>query len=135
MAIEVRMDLAQIRISDVTEQQIIVLRERNGNRYLHIVIGLPEAVAIQRRIKGEMPQRPLTHDLLANTIEQLSGEIEKVVISDLHEHTFFARLIVRRAGELIEIDSRPSDAIAVAAGLDVPIYVAEHVLKEAAQTP
>jgi bifunctional DNase/RNase len=135
VAIEVRMDLAQIRISDVTEQQIIVLRERNGNRYLHIVIGLPEAVAIQRRIKGEMPQRPLTHDLLANTIEQLSGEIEKVVISDLHEHTFFARLIVRRAGELIEIDSRPSDAIAVAAGLDVPIYVAEHVLKEAAQTP
>ncbi len=135
MAIEVRMDLAQIRISDVTEQQIIVLRERNGNRYLHIVIGLPEAVAIQRRIKGETPQRPLTHDLLANTIEQLSGEIEKVVISDLHEHTFFARLIVRRAGELIEIDSRPSDAIAVAAGLDVPIYVAEHVLKEAAQTP
>ncbi|MCZ2400878.1 MAG: bifunctional nuclease family protein [Phycisphaerae bacterium] len=132
---EVRMDLAQIRISDVTEQQIIVLRERNGNRYLHIVIGLPEAVAIQRRIKGETPQRPLTHDLLANTIEQLSGEIEKVVISDLHEHTFFARLIVRRAGELIEIDSRPSDAIAVAAGLDVPIYVAEHVLKEAAQTP
>ncbi|MBW7904152.1 MAG: bifunctional nuclease family protein [Phycisphaerae bacterium] len=129
------MDLAQIRISDVTEQQIIVLRERNGNRYLHIVIGLPEAVAIQRRIKGETPQRPLTHDLLANTIEQLSGEIEKVVISDLHEHTFFARLIVRRAGELIEIDSRPSDAIAVAAGLDVPIYVAEHVLKEAAQTP
>jgi hypothetical protein len=135
VAIEVRMDLAQIRISDVTEQQIIVLRERNGNRYLHIVIGLPEAVAIQRRIKGETPQRPLTHDLLANTIEQLSGEIEKVVISDLHEHTFFARLIVRRAGELIEIDSRPSDAIAVAAGLDVPIYVAEHVLKEAAQTP
>ena len=135
MAIEVRMDLAQIRISDVTEQQIIVLRERNGNRYLHIVIGLPEAVAIQRRIKGEMPQRPLTHDLLANTIEQLSGEIEKVVISDLHEHTFFARLIVRRAGELIEIDSRPSDAIAVAAGLVVPLYVAEHVLKEAAQTP
>ncbi|HMQ14842.1 MAG TPA: bifunctional nuclease family protein [Phycisphaerae bacterium] len=132
---EVRMDLAQIRISDVTEQQIIVLRERNGNRYLHIVIGLPEAVAIQRRIKGEMPQRPLTHDLLANTIEQLSGEIEKVVISDLHEHTFFARLIVRRAGELIEIDSRPSDAIAVAAGLVVPLYVAEHVLKEAAQTP
>ena len=135
MAIEVRMDLAQIRISDVTEQQIIVLRERNGNRYLHIVIGLPEAVAIQRRIKGEMPQRPLTHDLLANTIEQLSGEIEKVVISDLHEHTFFARLIVRRAGELIEIDSRPSDAIAVAAGLDLPIYGAGHELEEAAQKP
>jgi len=129
------MDLAQIRISEVSEQQVIVLRERSGSRILQIVIGLSGALAIQRRIKGDAPPRPLTHDLLANVIEQLSGELEKIVISDLQEHTFFARLIVRRNGELLEIDSRPSDAIALGAGTTVPIYVADHVLKEAAQSP
>jgi bifunctional DNase/RNase len=130
---DVRMDLAQIRISELHEQQVIVLRERNGNRILHIVIGLPEALAIDRRVKGHQPQRPLTHDLLANVIESLSAELEKIVINDLQDHTFYAKLVIRRGGELIEVDSRPSDAIAVGIANEVPIYVAEHVLRDAAQ--
>lgn len=130
---EVRVDLAQIRISELHEQQVIVLRERSGSRILQIVIGMPEALAINRRIKGEMPPRPGTHDLLANTIEEMGGELEKVVINDLKEHTFYAKLVIRRGGELLEVDSRPSDAIAVAVGAETPLYVEEHVLREAAQ--
>ncbi len=127
---EVRMDLAQILICETRDQQVIVLRERNGPRMLPIVIGLSEALAIDRRVKGLQLQRPMTHDLLANTIAALSAELERIVINDLQDHTFYARLIVRFQGELIEIDSRPSDAIALGAGSDVPIYVAEKVLNE-----
>jgi bifunctional DNase/RNase len=131
---EVRVDLAQIRISEIHEQQVIVLRERSGPRILQIVIGMPEALAINRRIKGETPPRPGTHDLLANAVEEMGGELEKVVINDLQEHTFYAKLVIRRGGELLEVDSRPSDAIAVAVGNETPIYVEEHVLREAQQS-
>ena len=130
---EVRMDLAQIRISESHDQQVIVLRERNGARLLQIVIGLTEALAIDRRVKGVQLQRPMTHDLLANTIEALSGELEKIVINDLQDHTFYAKLVIRHHGELVEVDSRPSDAIALGAASDVPLYVEEHVLAEAGQ--
>lgn len=130
---EVRMDLAQIRISETHDQQVIVLRERNGQRYLQIMIGLTEAMAIDRRVKHIPLQRPMTHDLLANVITELSGELEKVVISDLKEHTFYAKLVIRHVGELVEVDSRPSDAIALSVSGDppVPIYVEDHVLTEA----
>ena len=126
------MDLAQIRISESHDQQVIVLRERNGQRLLQIVIGLTEALAIDRRVKGHQLQRPMTHDLLANVVESLGGELEKIVINDLQEHTFYAKLVIRHQGELIEVDSRPSDAIALGAGGDVPLFVEDHVLDEAA---
>jgi len=129
---EVRMDLAQIRISETHDRQMIVLRERNGNRLLPIVIGLTEALAIDRRVKGTQLARPMTHDLLANVLEALGAQLEKIVINDLHEHTFYAKLVIRHHGELIEVDSRPSDAIALGVASDVPLYVEEHVLKEAA---
>jgi len=129
---EVRMDLAQIRISETHDQQVIVLRERSGSRLLQIVIGLSEALAIDRRVKSVQLPRPMTHDLLANVIESLSGELEKIVVNDLQEHTFFAKLVVRQQGRLVEIDSRPSDAIALAVANDVPVYVEHHVLDEAA---
>lgn len=128
---EVRMDLAQIVISDLRSNQLIVLRERNGTRVLPIVIGSREADAIDQRVKGVTAVRPMTHDLLANVIESLSGEIEKIVINDLKEHTFFAKLIIRQHDELVEVDSRPSDAIALGVATEVPIYVEEHVLREA----
>ncbi len=128
---EVRMSLAQIVISETRDQQLIVLRERSGERQLPIVIGLSEAIAIDRRIKQHPVQRPMTHDLLANVIEALSGELEKIVVNDLKEHTFYAKLVVRIDGEIVEIDSRPSDAIALGVATDVPIYVEEHVLREA----
>lgn len=130
---DVRMDLAQIVISETRDPQIIVLRERNGGRCLKIVIGLSEVLAIDRRIKQVQLARPMTHDLLGNVIEALNGQLEKIVINDLQDHTFFAKLVIRRNGELIDVDSRPSDAIALGVGVDAPIYVADHVLREAAE--
>jgi len=130
---EVRMDLAQILISETSDSQLIVLRERDGDRRLPIVIGINEAWAITRRVKGMQVPRPLTHDLLANVIEELSGQLEKIVINDLQEHTFYAKLVIRQNGEVIEVDSRPSDAIALGVANDVPIYVEEHVLRAVAQ--
>ncbi len=130
---EVRMDLAQIRISETHDSQVIVLRERNGPRLLHIMIGLTEALAIDRRVKGVQLQRPMTHDLLANVIESLAGQLEKIVVNDLQDHTFYAKLVIRHQGELVEVDSRPSDAIALGVANDVPIYVEDRVLTEAAQ--
>lgn len=130
---EIRCDLAQITISETRDQQLIALRERNGPRTLHIVIGLSEALAIDRRVKGLQPQRPMTHELLANVIEQLDAELEKIVVNDLQEGTFFAKLVIRRNGALVEVDSRPSDAIALGVAGEVPIFVEEHVLRDAAQ--
>ena len=131
---EIRVDLAQIVISETRDTQIIVLRERDGPRNLPIVIGLTEALAIDRRIKGVQLQRPLTHDLLGNVIESLTAELEKIVINDLQDHTFYAKLVIRQAGgELIEVDSRPSDAIALGVANEVPIYVEDHVLREVMQ--
>lgn len=130
---EIRVDLAQIVISENREPQLIVLRERNGDRHLPIVIGLNEAHAIDRRVKGVPMARPLTHDLLGNVVEQLGAELEKIVINDIQDGTFFAKLVIRQAaGELVEIDSRPSDAIALGVATEVPIYVEDHVLGEIA---
>lgn len=128
---DVRVELAQIRISETHENQVVVLRERTGARLLHIVIGLTEALAIDRRVKGVQLQRPMTHDLLSNVIDSMNGELEKVVVNDLQDHTFFAKLVIRSNGSVIEVDSRPSDAIALVAGSETPLYVAEHVLEEA----
>jgi bifunctional DNase/RNase len=130
---EIRVDLAQIVISETRDTQIIVLRERDGTRALPIVIGLTEALAIDRRVKGVQLQRPLTHDLLGNVIESLAAELEKIVINDLQDHTFYAKLVIRQQGELIEVDSRPSDAIALGVATEVPIYVEDHVLREITQ--
>lgn len=132
---EVRMDLARIVISDTSDQQIIVLRERSGNRQFPIVIGINEASAIDRRVKGIPSPRPLTHDLLANVIRDLSGDLEKIVIHDLRDHTFFAKLVIRQAGQLLEVDSRPSDAIALGVASETPIYVEESVLRQVGDTP
>lgn len=131
---EVRCDLAQIRISETHDQQVVVLRERNGPRFLQIVIGLAEALAIDRRVKEVQLPRPMTHDLLNNVLNALSAELEKIVVCDLKDHTFYAKLVIRHQGELVEVDSRPSDAIALAAAEDVPIYVEDQVLEEAGST-
>ena len=127
----VQMELRRIIISEVDEHQVIVLKEVDGERSFPIVIGIFEATSIDRRVRGMQSPRPLTHDLIAAVIDQLGGEVQDVVISDLEEHTYFARLRVRREGELIEVDCRPSDAIAVAVTAKVPIYVSEQVLGEA----
>jgi bifunctional DNase/RNase len=126
------MELKRIIISEVHEQQIIVLREVDGDRSFPIVIGIFEATSIDRRVKNIVPPRPLTHDLIVSAVEQLGGEVQDIVISDLQDHTYFAKLRIRKDGELTEIDCRPSDAIAVAVTAKVPIWVAEDVLAETA---
>lgn len=130
---EIRVELASVMISETRDMQVILLRERAGKRHLRIVIGLTEILAIDRRVRGAARQRPLTHDLLGDVIEALGGELEKIVINDLQEHTYFAQLVIRHMGELVEVDSRPSDAIALGVAGDVPIYVAEHVLSLAGE--
>ena len=126
----VQMELHKIIISELQEQQIIMLKEVDGERVFPIVIGNPEALAIDRRLKGVPTPRPLTHDLLARVIEHLGGSIEQIEINDLENHTFFARIHIRQDGRTLEIDSRPSDAIALGIATSVPIFVAEHVLDE-----
>ena len=124
----VQMELSKIIISEMQDQQIIVLTEVDGDRKFPIVIGSSEAFAIDRRLKGILHPRPLTHDLLASVIEQLGGSIERIEINNLQDHTFFARIHIRQNGSTVKVDSRPSDAIALGVATSVPIYVAEHVL-------
>ena len=126
----VQMELHKIIISEMQDQQIIILQEVDGERKFPIVIGSPEAYAIDRRLKGHQTPRPLTHDLLANVIEHLGGTIDRIEINDLQDHTFFAKIHIRQNGRLVQVDSRPSDAIALGIASVIPIYVAEHVLSE-----
>jgi bifunctional DNase/RNase len=129
--VPIPMELRRIIISELDEHQVIVLREVDGERSFPIVIGLFEATSIDRRVKGLPKPRPLTHDLIADVVEQLGAEIQDIVISDLKDHTYFAKLRVRHEGELVEVDCRPSDAIAVAVTAKVPIFVNEEVLGDA----
>lgn len=150
----VRMELSRLLIRELTDMQIIELREvlpdtpPNANpdapadapstddpreaRTFPIVIGLPEAQAIDRRLKGLPISRPQTHDLMASIIETLGGQLQSITINDLSGGTFFATLSIRQGDETLSIDSRPSDAIALGIATSVPIFVAEHVLDAAA---
>jgi bifunctional DNase/RNase len=138
----VRMELSRILIRELSDMQIIELREvrdQEGEgapepRTFPIVIGLTEAQAIERRLKGIAITRPQTHDLLANVIESLGASLESITVTDLKEQTFFATLdITREDGQRLNVDSRPSDAIAIGIAGNVPIFVAEHVLAAAAK--
>jgi uncharacterized protein len=125
------MELKRIIISENHDQQVIMLKEVDGNHSFPIVIGIFEATSIDRRVKGMPSPRPLTHDLVANVIDQMGGDLQDIYISELRDHTYFAKLRIRLNGELIQVDCRPSDAIALAVTAKVPIYVAEDVLNEA----
>jgi hypothetical protein len=127
----IQMELRRIIISELDPHQIVILKEVEGERNFPIVIGIFEATSIDRRVRGEASPRPLTHDLIISVVDQMGGEIQDVVISDLKDHTYYAKLRVRKDGELTEVDCRPSDAIAVAVASRVPIYVNEDVLGEA----
>ncbi|MCK5565356.1 MAG: bifunctional nuclease family protein [Planctomycetes bacterium] len=129
---EVRVELSKIIINEAASRQFIVLREVGGKRHLPIVIGMPEAIAIDRRLKGLDLPRPMTHDLLENVIMHLGGEIEKVIINNIESGTFFATLFISLDGKTVSIDSRPSDAIALSAGLKVPLFV-DHLVFEKCQ--
>lgn len=136
---EIELELKRILIQETSGQQFIFLQERFGQRSFPIVIGTAEAFAIDRRLKGVDTPRPLTHDLIFNVITGMDGKLEKVFINDLREvmvngrpeSTYFAQLIIRRHNEIIKIDSRPSDAIALGIVNQTPIFIAEHVLDAA----
>lgn len=130
----VRMDLARIVIREQGDSQIIILREREGDRTFPILIGLNEAIAIDRRVKGIETSRPLTHDLMAKIIDQLDGKLEKVLVNDLKEHTFYATLVIRRNGDIISVDARPSDAIALGVANNTPLFVDDEVLRTVCAT-
>ena len=130
---DVEMELSRIIINETSDQQVIVLKERHGQRSFPIVIGIVEIFAIDRRLKGIKPPRPMTHDLLGGVIESLGAKIEKIVINDLRNHTFYAKIYLSVDGRTVEIDSRPSDAIALGTASNIPIYAAEHVLEETCQ--
>src|ERR1700733_15751365 len=126
----VLMELHKIIISDMQDQQIIILQEVNGTRQFPIVIGNTEANAIKKRLEGNPMPRPMAHDLLANVIEELGGTLEHIEITNLQEHTFYAQLHIRQNGRIVQVDSRPSEAIALGIASSVPIYVAQSVLDE-----
>jgi uncharacterized protein len=128
----VPMELSRIIISEVNDQQFIYLKEIGGDRTFPILIGIFEATSIERRVKGAPSPRPLTHDLVVGAVEGLGGEFQDVLINELKEGTYYARLRILHDGELIEIDARPSDAIAVAVTCNppLPIYVNEEVLND-----
>lgn len=127
----IEMELNKIVIDEKRHDQLIVLKEKGGERILPIVIGLAEATAIKLKISGVEPLRPLTHDLLHNAIKDLDGDIEKVVIDKLEEGTYHAKLyLTASSGEIKIIDSRPSDSVALAVRARVPIFVEEDVIKQ-----
>ena len=129
----VECELARIIINENSDQQYIFLREKEGGRSLPIVISIVEASAIDRFVNDKDTPRPLTHELLHSTLSALGCEISRVEITQLKDHTFFANLVVRQNGDDVEIDARPSDAIALAVRSGAQLFVAEAVLDEAAQ--
>ncbi len=130
---DVEVELSRIVINETSDQQLIVLKERYGERSFPIVIGIVEVFAIDRRLKGIKSPRPMTHDLLDSIIRSLGAKINKIVVNDLRNHTFFAKIYLTANEHTYEIDSRPSDAIALGVVSDAPIYVAEHVFGKASQ--
>lgn len=128
---DIEAELSRIIINESSDQQVIVIKERHGERSFPVVIGIVEIFAIDRRLKGIKPPRPMTHDLLASIIEGLGAKIEKIVITDLRNHTFYASIHLSSNGQIIKIDSRPSDAIALGSASSSPIFVAEHVFEKA----
>src|SRR4028119_1745836 len=126
---EVEMKIRGLTMDPVTQMPIVVLKDVNGNTVLPIWVGIFEANAIALEIEKVSTPRPMTHDLLKTVLLGLEASIKKVVVSDLRDDTFYALIWLERDGELISIDSRPSDALALALRLDCPIYVEDTVLK------
>ncbi len=126
----IEMELNKIIIDEKRHDQIIVLKEKDGDRRLPIVIGLLEASSIKMQISGVTPPRPLTHDLLKSTIENLNARLERVVIDKLLDNTFHAKLILKTDGVTKVIDARPSDSIALAVRTKSPIFVEEEIINQ-----
>lgn len=125
-----QMKVDKLGIDLLTHDPVVVLKDLDGKRILHIVIGPFEATAIALALEGAPVPRPLTHDLMRTLLETFETHLEQAVIADIRESTFYAKLILRRNGEVQEIDARPSDAIALALRTNSPIYVADKIVLE-----
>jgi bifunctional DNase/RNase len=127
----IEMELTGVRVELPTNQPIVLLRERGGERYLPIWIGAAEAAAIALSLQGVVTPRPMTHDLLKNILEDLTVEVQRIVVTELRDSTFYASIALQRGTDGFEVSSRPSDAIALAVRMAVPIFAEEGVLDEA----
>ena len=131
----VEMEISKIRIDERRGEQVVVLKERDGHRFLPIIIGISEITAIKMKVSGIQPPRPLTHDLFKDTLAQLGATLQRIIITKLEFNTFFASLVLEtKDGERREVDARPSDSIAVALRADAPIFVSEDVLNQVASS-
>ncbi|MGE5333680.1 MAG: bifunctional nuclease family protein [Nitrososphaerota archaeon] len=130
----VEVSVESVRINLATSQRVVILKDAQADRYLFIWIANPEAYSIAMELQGTSSPRPLTHDLLKTVITELGGKLSSIIISDLIDDIFYARLVLDADGRHVEIDSRPSDAIALAVRMKVPIYVAENVMEQAGVT-
>ena len=130
--IMIELVLSKIKIDETRNEQVIVFKEKDGTRFLPVVIGIAEVNAIKMKLSGIKPPRPLTHDLLLHVIEKLNAKLEKVVIDRLHQNTFYAKLLLKSSqGDEIALDARPSDSVALALRADAPVFVDEEVISEA----
>src|SRR5688572_30078034 len=127
----IEMQLEGVRVELPTNQPIVLLRERDGERYLPIWIGAAEAAAIALSLQGVVTPRPMTHDLMKTMLEDLAVQVRRIVVTELRESTFFATIEMQRETATFEVSSRPSDAIALAVRMAVPIFASEEVLEEA----
>jgi bifunctional DNase/RNase len=128
----IEMVVESVRVHMLSSRHVVILKENGRERYLPIWVGPWEASAIAMRLQGLTPERPLTHDLFAAALEAVDARVTRVVISDLADETFHARLFLERAGEIGEVDARPSDALALAIRMGAPIFAAPSVLDQAA---
>jgi bifunctional DNase/RNase len=128
---QIEMTIKGLMVDPITNMPIIILRDKDGQRVLPIWVGVFEANAIALQIENVTPPRPMTHDLLRNVIEDLHGRIEKIVVSDLKDNTFYALIYLRVDGEIVAVDARPSDAIALALRARAPILVEVSVIDNA----
>ena len=131
----IKVTIDSVRASLLSQHRVVVLKEEGLERYLAIWIGPYEADAITIKLQGVEVARPLTHDLLQQSIAKLNAKISHILVNDLHDDTFYARIVMDRDGERIELDSRPSDAIALAVRVQAPIFVSESVMDRAGVTP
>ncbi|MGC8874394.1 MAG: bifunctional nuclease family protein [Chloroflexia bacterium] len=123
-----------VHVSLITQHRLVVLKERRGKRYLPIWISPDVADAIALEMQGVQMARPFTHDLLRSVIETLGAKVSRILVNDIRDNTFYARIIFDMAGRYLEVDSRPSDAIALAVRVKCPIYIEESVLEQAGLT-
>ena len=131
----IKVTIDSVRASLLSQHRVVVLKEEGLERYLAIWIGPYEADAITIKLQGVEVARPLTHDLLQQAIDKLGATVSHILVNDLHDDTFYARVIMDRNGERIELDSRPSDAICLAVRTQSPIFVSESVMERAGVVP